>query len=481
MADGTISGTWHTIAGLGIFLGAMGKSAQFPLHVWLPDAMEGPTPISALIHAATMVAAGVYLVGRMFLFFNPQTLLFIAIVGAITAFFAATIAFVMDDIKRVLAYSTISQLGYMMLALGVGSFVAGLFHLATHAMFKALLFLGSGSVIHAAATQSMNEMGGLRKKMPVTTVTFLIATLALCGCPFLSGFYSKDLIIAKSLEFGLLNGKYIWLFILAAGTAGMTAFYMFRLFFKTFMGEPRDAEKHAHAHESPWTMCVPLIILAIFTVAAGWGGGAWFKDHNPEPTLASYGIEIEAEHTLPHAESAQGHSEVAASHATEAAGHDREHIAHIAHKGAMISSLVLAGLGVLGAYLMFGARVINSRKIADAIKPIYTVLWRKYYIDEFYHIVFIKTLHATVWVMGAFDLYIIDGIVNFFGTLTRFSAWIIGKFDNIVVDGAVNGTAWTTAFVGNVLSFFQTGKVRNYVFLAIIGILILTGVLVFAR
>jgi len=430
-----------------------------------------------------MVAAGVYLVGRMFLFFNPQTLLFIAIIGAFTAFFAATIAFVMDDIKRVLAYSTISQLGYMMLALGVGSFVAGLFHLATHAMFKALLFLGSGSVIHAAATQSMNEMGGLRKKMPITTVTFLIATLALCGCPFFSGFYSKDFIIAKSLEFGLLNGKYIWLFILAAGTAGMTAFYMFRLFFKTFMGEPRDAEKHAHAHESPWTMCVPLIILAILTIAAGWGGGAWFKDHNPEPTLASYGITLETEHLTTTDEAALTSSESAAFHEAEAeaTAHEHEHIAHTAHIGAMVSSLILAGLGFFGAYLMFGARVINSRKIADAIKPIYTVLWRKYYIDEFYHIVFIKTLHATVWIMGAFDLYIIDGIVNFCGTFTRFSSWIIGKFDNIAVDGAVNGTAWTTAFFGNVLSFFQTGKVRNYVFLVIIGILILTGVFVFAR
>src|SRR5208337_892059 len=242
------------VAGLGIFLGCVGKSAQFPLHVWLPDAMEGPTPVSALIHAATMVAAGVYLVGRCYPIFTPEVLLVIAIVGTITLFIAATIAVTATDIKRVLAYSTVSQLGYMMLALGLGGWLAGMFHLFTHAFFKALLFLCSGSVIHATGTNEMPAMGGLRKKMPWTAGTMLVGCLAIAGAGIplvvgLSGYYSKDGILAQAMSFSRSNPLYGYFFWIAVGGAAITAFYMFRLWYMTFAGKPRDEHVYHHAHE----------------------------------------------------------------------------------------------------------------------------------------------------------------------------------------------------------------------------------------
>ncbi|HYN63200.1 MAG TPA: NADH-quinone oxidoreductase subunit L, partial [Candidatus Limnocylindrales bacterium] len=248
-----------TLSGVLIFCGAVSKSAQFPLHTWLPDAMAGPTPVSALIHAATMVAAGVFMVGRMYPYFTPEALQVIAGVGALTALLGATMGLVMWDIKKVLAYSTMSQLGFMMLALGVGGWVAGLFHLITHAFFKACLFLGSGSVIHAVHTQDIREMGGLRRKLPVTYATFLIATLALAGVPCFAGYYSKDQIIANALAWGLTRGAAHWVpFLFAAAGAFMTTFYMLRLVFLTFHGEPRDHHKYEHAHESPAVMTGPL-------------------------------------------------------------------------------------------------------------------------------------------------------------------------------------------------------------------------------
>ena len=263
------------VAGLGIFCGCVGKSAQFPLHVWLPDAMEGPTPVSALVHSATMVAAGVYLVGRFYPVFAPEVLLVIAIIGCITLFIAATIAITATDIKRVLAYSTVSQLGYMMLALGVGGWVAGMFHLITHAFFKSLLFMCSGSVIHACHTNDMTKMGGLRKKMPWTAYTMLAGCLAIIGAgvPFsigLSGHYSKDAILAQALSFKAINPSYGWLFYVAAAGAAITAFYMFRLWYMTFAGEPRDHHVYEHAHESPRIMYYPLVVLAVFAVGVGW-------------------------------------------------------------------------------------------------------------------------------------------------------------------------------------------------------------------
>ena len=275
------------LAGIGIFCGCVGKSAQFPLHVWLPDAMEGPTPVSALVHSATMVAAGVYLVGRFYPVFLPEVLLVIAVIGMITLFLAATIAITATDIKRVLAYSTVSQLGYMMLALGVGGWLAGMMHLITHAFFKSLLFMGSGSVIHAVHTNEMTEMGGLRKKMPVTAYTMLVGCLAIAGAgiPFImslvneplkglgfSGFYSKDAILEQAFSFMQHNNSALAgvFFVAAAGGAAITAFYMFRMWYLTFAGQPRDAERYDHAHESPTVMYAPLIILAVMAVAVAW-------------------------------------------------------------------------------------------------------------------------------------------------------------------------------------------------------------------
>ena len=264
------------VMGIGIFMGCVGKSAQFPLHTWLPDAMEGPTPVSALIHAATMVAAGVYLVGRCYPLFAPEVLLVIAYTGAVTLFIAATIALVQTDIKRILAYSTCSQLGYMMLALGVGGWVAGLLHLITHAFFKALLFLGSGSVILGCHhEQDVRKMGGLRKKMPITAFTMLVGVLAICGTPFFSGWYSKDQVLAAAATFGFAHPGHILLFALPLLTAGLTAFYMFRLWFLTFAGQPRDEHVDNHAHESPAVMTVPLIVLALFSIGVAWGWPIW--------------------------------------------------------------------------------------------------------------------------------------------------------------------------------------------------------------
>jgi NADH-quinone oxidoreductase subunit L len=265
------------VAGIGIFCGCVGKSAQFPLHVWLPDAMEGPTPVSALVHSATMVAAGVYLVGRFFPVFVPEVLLVIAIIGCITLVMAATVALTANDIKRVLAYSTISQLGYMMLALGVGGWAAGLMHLITHAFFKSLLFMCSGSVIHAVHTNDMRRMGGLFRKMPVTAITMLVGCLAISGVgvPFIigfSGYYSKDAILEQALSFASTNDSAAGMvfFVVAAGGAALTAFYMFRLWFLTFVGTPRDQEAYDHAHESPPAMYLPLVILSIFAVSIAW-------------------------------------------------------------------------------------------------------------------------------------------------------------------------------------------------------------------
>ena len=266
------------VAGVGVFCGCIGKSAQFPLHVWLPDAMEGPTPVSALVHSATMVAAGVFLVGRVYPIFIPEVLLVIATIGCITLFIAATIAMTQVDIKRVLAYSTVSQLGYMMLALGLGGWVAGLFHLITHAFFKGLLFLCSGSVIHAVHTNDMREMGGLRKKMPVTAYTMLVGCLAIAGIgvPFLagfSGFHSKDAIVEQAFSHWYHNGasSFAWLFfVVPIVGAAITSFYMFRLWFMTFAGEPRDHHRYDHAHESPRVMTWPLVLLAVFATCTGW-------------------------------------------------------------------------------------------------------------------------------------------------------------------------------------------------------------------
>jgi NADH-quinone oxidoreductase subunit L len=488
--DGKLEGTLLTLAGIGIFFGAIGKSAQFPLHVWLPDAMEGPTPVSALIHAATMVAAGVYLVGRVYPIFTPDALLFIAYIGLITLFIAATIAITQNDIKRVLAYSTVSQLGFMIMSLGVGGFTAGLAHLTTHAAFKACLFLGSGSVIHAVHSQDIHEMGGLRKKMPITFATFLIATLAIAGVPGFSGFYSKDMILAAALEFGLRNPQHMILFIGTLLTAGMTAFYMFRLVFTAFFGKPRDRHKYDHAHESPAVMWVPLAVLAALSFQfwyTGWFGNLVTKPasspavvHAAPAVPAGYGDGAAAagagapavpggpaEGGLPVASGTHG----AAPHGAEAY-HD-DHLAHTAHTWAMISSIAIASLGIGLAVVVYLLGWIDPARVASAAGPVYRFLVNKWYFDELYEATVVKGTLLLSRALGWFDLHVVDGIVNLVAQIGVWISWLIGKFDDSVVDGAVNGIATATIEGGAQMRRFQTGKLHHYVFVLAGGVLII--------
>lgn len=361
-----------TIVALLVFCGAVGKSAQFPLHVWLPDAMEGPTPVSALIHAATMVAAGVYLVGRLFgMFFAcPEALLVVAYIGGFTAIFAATIAVTQNDIKRIIAYSTLSQLGYMMLALGVCGYTAGLFHLMTHAFFKALLFLCAGSVIHAIHSNDIWSAGGLFKPMKITAITFVIAALSLAGIPPLAGFWSKDEILIA-----VFNSGNMVLFSFAIITVFLTAFYIFRLFFVVFMGKEKEK---SHAHESPMVMTIPLMFLAILSIIAGFVGspycGNWIEKF----------VHFEGEHQI--------HG--------------------VGHENIMYLGMFMAGLGIFIAWVIYGVQWVSCQKLAKAFYPFYLISFNKYWIDELYEIIFIKPLHRfTKWTL-TFDLRVIDGLVN---------------------------------------------------------------------
>jgi NADH-quinone oxidoreductase subunit L len=495
---GKLSGTLLTLAGIGVFCGAIGKSAQFPLHVWLPDAMEGPTPVSALIHAATMVAAGVYLVARVYPIFTPDAFLFIAYVGLITLFLAATIALVQNDIKKVLAYSTCSQLGYMVMGLGVGGYTAGLAHLTTHAAFKACLFLGSGSVIHAVHSQDIQEMGGLRKKLPITFITFLVATLAISGVPGFSGFYSKDMILAAALEFGLKNPQHMIIFIGGLFTAGLTAFYMFRLVILTFLGAPRDHHKYDHAHESPANMWIPLVVLAALSfspVYSGWFGTLVQKPHSAAIPAAVSAPLHEAAAPMEHAaaavpppgeaahEAAQamapetaeaGHGAEMARHGEshEAAEHEK-HVAHMAHTYAMYLSVVTGALGILLAFIVYSLGWINPARVADMAKPLYNFLFNKWYFDELYEATIITGSKAFSRGLAWFDLHVVDGLVNLAAQLGVFISFLVGKFDNAVVDGAVNGVASVTIGSGSVLRRLQTGKLYHYVFVLAGGALII--------
>ncbi len=493
IGEGKLSGTLLTIAGIGIFCGAIGKSAQFPLHVWLPDAMEGPTPVSALIHAATMVAAGVYLVGRVYPIFTPDAFLFIAYIGFITLFIAATIALTQNDIKKVLAYSTISQLGFMIMGLGVGGFTAGLAHLTTHAAFKACLFLGSGSVIHAVHSQDLREMGALRRKMPITFVTFLIATLAIAGVPGFSGFFSKDMILASALEFGMRNPQHYILFFGALFTAGMTAFYMFRLVIMAFFGEPKDHHKYDHAHESPPNMWVPLVVLAIlsfsFWFKSPFVEKGWFQTLITKPATVANVAKAPAapapvEHAAvmthaPEAGSAASHVETPAQ---AAHGADAEHGAHLAHKAhvyAMYSSVAVGALGIFLAFVVYSFGWIDPARVANSVKPLYDFLLNKWYFDELYEATVIGGSKALSRGLAWFDLHVVDGLVNLAAQLGVFVAFLVGKFDNYVVDGAVNGLAGATIGGGSILRRLQTGKLYHYVFVLAGGALVIFLIKVF--
>ena len=420
-----IFGTF-TVACLLLFMGACGKSAQLPLYVWLPDAMEGPTPVSALIHAATMVTAGVYVVARSHILFehSETALVVVATIGCATALFAATIALVQTDIKKVLAYSTVSQLGYMFLACGVGAFGAGIFHLMTHAFFKALLFLAAGSVIHAVGgEQDMRHMGGLSKKIKVTYWTMLIATLAIAGAPLFAGFFSKDAILFSAFTVGG-NGGHV-LYAIGLLTALLTSFYMFRLIFLTFHGEQRYDEHHVHVHESPWTMLGPLVILAVLSIVGGWFalpsffGGADSFANFLAPVFAARG-EVEG--------------------LSEAAAHTLE--------------LALAGVAVLTATVGFSIAFWlylrqpgKPEQLAKSLRGIYTTLYNKYYVDELYAAVIVRPL---VW-------------------LSENVLWKI--IDVEAIDGTVNGIAHGATAVGDTVRQTQSGNTRSYAVWVVVGAL----------
>ena len=439
---GVIAGGALTLITLGMFIGAIGKSGQFPLHTWLPDAMEGPTPVSALIHAATMVTAGVFLVARFFPIFehSPDTMTIVTIIGGVTAIFAATMGLVSNDIKRVLAYSTVSQLGYMMLALGVGAYGPAIFHLFTHAFFKALLFLGSGSVNHATGTFDMRYMGGLRKKMPITYITFLIGSLSLAGIFPLAGFWSKDEILLNAFKHGDLIS--MMGFLLAIIAVFMTAFYMFRALFMTFEGDfrggsERDPEAQAHGPvhlaESPFPMVLPMIILAIPAVIIGFLVNPIFDIGIPKHWLTNEFLGKTLESTY------------------------HVHIAH--HDFSLllaIISLSIALLGILLAWAMYKQNPYLAPSTLGRVSgPIYTLLLNKYYFDEAYE-------------------QFITGKIYYRG-IARVSDWI----DRNIVDRIVNIVGWLGANFGSLIRELQTGQTQMYATVTSVGIIIIAAIYLF--
>jgi NADH-quinone oxidoreductase subunit L len=467
-------GYWTlVIAGVGIFCGCMGKSAQFPLHVWLPDAMEGPTPVSALVHSATMVAAGVFLVGRVYPIFTPEALLVIAVIGCITLFLAATIAITAVDIKRVLAYSTVSQLGFMMLALGLGGWVAGLFHLITHAFFKSLLFLCSGSVIHAVHTNDMRQMGGLRHKMPITAYTMLIGCLAIAGVgiPFVigfSGFHSKDLIVEQAINFAFNNeGQwYTWVFVVVplAG-ALMTSFYMFRLWYMTFAGTPRDHHRYDHAHESPWVMAGPLVVLAVFAVGVGWPIFNATGHRVPDVTnlleqarpVGQLGNKTGA--ILPQLVIPDEH----ASHADKVRN----------PAGWSAIGVALAGIG--GATIVYLWEVISAAALRRYLNALYHLTWNKWWFDELYDYVFVRPTHAVSgFIARTLDRGIIDSILHACAWLYRgLSIFVAFVGDRLIIDNSVDTFASKTWDAGLALRSVQTGRLRQYVMFIVVCTIVL--------
>jgi NADH-quinone oxidoreductase subunit L len=449
-AGGGLTKGTATAAALLLFLGAVGKSAQIPLYTWLPDAMEGPTPVSALIHAATMVTAGVYMVARLnaLFSFSGTALTVVAVVGALTAVYAATMALVQHDIKRVLAYSTISQIGYMFLGLGVGAFSAGIFHLMTHAFFKSLLFLAAGSVIHAlAGEQDLRKMGGLRSRLPWTYRVFLVGALAIAGVPGLAGFFSKDEILAAA--FGAGNYA-VW--VLGLAGAGLTAFYMFRLIFLAFYGPQRSGpEAKHHLHESPPVMMRPLQVLAGLSVVGGYiglphilGGGNWFARFL-EPSTGLHEL----------------------------------HLAAPTELLLMVLSAGIAAAGIAAAYIIYirkdGA---PARRLAERFSTLYRVISRKYYVDEVYNGVLVNGTLQAGRVAAAFDARIIDGLVDGAAALARGVSSLAILFDGRAIDGAVNGLGSVHRVLSGALRRVQTGYVYNYALAVIFGILVLISLVV---
>ena len=472
--------SWAVLISMLIFFGAIGKSAQFPLHVWLPDAMEGPTPVSALIHAATMVSAGVYLIVRMSPIFMAASdghngaMTFVAFIGAFTALFAATIAVAQNDIKRVLAYSTISQLGYMFAALGIGAWVAAIFHLLIHAFFKGLLFLGSGSVIHGVEhghhhaheqghdegyfdAQDMLNMGGLLKRMPRTGWTFILGGAALSGFPLITaGFWSKDEILSDAWA----NGHSLVFWTLAAA-ALLTAFYTFRQIFLTFFGKPRT-EAAAHAPESVPSMTVPLMLLAVFAVVGGWIG---IPEHFP-------GLGTILNNPLGRLMGGQA----------EAYGLHYEVLDF--HLFPVVASMTVALGGIFLAWLVYGRRPLKTGEpdpLQVWLGPVHTVLRNKYYVDEFYHATVVRFARWFADMCYAFDSrWFIDPIVNSVGRTGRWFAGALRRFiDEPVIDGAVNGLGLVTQAAGSVVRLLQTGQAQNYLLVLLLTVLVLLAMVQF--
>ncbi len=503
------SGIWAghetllTVCGLLIFAGAVSKSAQFPLHIWLPDAMEGPTPVSALIHAATMVAAGVYMICRMFPllagvdggesamltgnYFDSDALFIISLVGGFTALFAATIAIPQNDIKKVLAYSTVSQLGYMVMAVGVGSMYAAMFHLFTHAMFKACLFLGSGSVIHAMHhEQDMRKMGGLRHKLPVTYLTFLAATLALAGFPLTSGMISKESILTQAYAYWQWHdGSFIrmlpFLFCLLA--AGLTAFYMFRLIIGVFYGKPRDQHAYDHAHESPKSMTIPLMVLAAIGVLGagiafpGGPGTHWFEDRaKPEvlvgKMMTSEAIVDDAATRAKWSGSDHWHQlhDTPAESATHAV-HEFHELYHHAH---WPTFFLATGIGLFGIafafYVFYFKREKTWVKKGGLLEWYQGVLLNLYYVDNFFAAVPIAFMHWLSKAALMIDRVVVDGLVNACSVVVRIFSWIIGKFDYNAVDGSVRGVGGVAFMFGRRVRRLQGGRIQDYVGLTVYGL-----------
>tara|TARA_B100000945_G_C20408700_1_gene611438 strand:- start:790 stop:2403 length:1614 start_codon:yes stop_codon:yes gene_type:complete len=463
-----IGGTLLTLAGIGLFMGAMGKSSQFPLHIWLPDAMEGPTPVSALMHAATMVAAGVYLSIRIFPLLTVDALLVVAYIGGFTAFFAATIAVTQNDIKKVLAYSTVSQLGYMILAVGTGVYTAAFFHLLTHAMFKANLFYGSGSVIHSmhhglheindhgTDAQDMRNMGALKDKMPITYWSMLISTFSIAGVPFFSGFLSKDAILAGTLSFATSNPKHLMLAVFGFGAAAITAFYMFRMIFMTFHGKEKISGLKKHIHESPKEMTGPIVLLGLLSIFI------WYTlpELNPMDTKGWFTSNIAA-----------SDSSVPGSLTAE----QIENGSKNAHSTAMYISIAVALIGILLSWLVYSKKIFSATIWSKRTGFLYHWSLNKYYFDENYNKYIyeptFRLANKVAWIdWDLYDKYFING----FGRFTDWLSLQTGKLDFLGLDQTiVDGTGKLTNILGGILKTIQTGKLQNYVLYVTAGVIIL--------
>ncbi|MCO4293985.1 NADH-quinone oxidoreductase subunit L [Solitalea sp. MAHUQ-68] len=452
----TLNASMLTVAGLCIFAGAVAKSAQFPLHVWLPDAMEGPTSVSSLIHAATMVAAGVYLTARVFPLFSPDALTVITYIGAFTAFMAATIALTQNDLKKVLAYSTISQLGFMITALGIGAWQAALFHLVTHAFFKCLLFLGAGSVIHQLHhvqhkyhldfdPQDMRLMGGLRKQLPVTYMVLLVASLSLAGLPLFSGFLSKDLILIGAWSWEKPGSAIIA--VLLSVTSALTAFYIFRMIFKVFWGENRLQKTveniDVSVHESGKAMTIPMMVLAIFSLFAAFsinplhGAHSWIYEGLVVP-LNSFNPKIQ--------------------------------FTEFAESWVPIITVVLAVAMVLVARIAYYKQKMTFLTEHNFL---YKFSYNAWYFDKLYNSVIVRSVVLLANFIRWFDINIVDGIVNGAATLVHQLSAVVDWIDRNIVDGSVNGIAWLAARIGDFIRGFQTGRVQQYMALGVFGLILI--------